>query len=291
MNRFSKLIPPNGSEEIVVGVFEVVVEVVAYGLLFMEFNCLNISLIPILIPFNGREEIVLGVGVVGVVVEVVLLDVPFVFDFVFLKFNCSNISVITALPNLGLFIRYWSPNGSEEYVLVVLAVAEVVVVKVVVVVNDVGVVKVVAVVNVVGEDVAFGLVFMKGFLIRYWSPNGSEGYVLVLLDVIVVVVNVVGVVFGFGLVFMKGFFIRYLIPNGNEEFVPVVVVVVNFVDVDVGFVFDLVFLEFNCSNISLLLIPPISSEEIVVVVVVELVEVVESVGGSGVLGVAVSICG
>ena len=188
---------------------------------------MNISLIPILIPFNGREEIVLGVGVV---VEVVLLDVPFVFDFVFLKFNCSNISVITALPNLGL-------------------------------------------------------------LIRYWSPNGSEGYVLVLLDVIVVVVNVVGVVFGFGLVFMKGFFIRYLIPNGNEEFVPVVVVVVNFVDVDVGFVFDLVFLEFNCSNISLLLIPPISSEEIVVVVVVELVEVVESVGGSGVLGVAVSICG
>ena len=288
MNRFSKLIPPNGSEEIVVGVFEVVVEVVAYGLLFMEFNCLNISLIPILIPFNGREEIVVGVGVV---VEVVLLDVPFVFDFVFLKFNCSNISVITALPNLGLLIRYWSPNGSEEYVLVVLAVAEVVVVKVVVVVNDVGVVKVVVIVNVVGEDVAFGLVFMKGFLIRYWSPNGSEGYVLVLLDVIVVVVNVVGVVFGFGLVFMKGFFIRYLSPNGNEEFIPVVVVVVNFVDVDVGFVFDLVFLEFNCSNISLLLIPPISSEEIVVVVVVELVEVVESVGGSGVLGVAVSICG
>ena len=288
MNRFSKLIPPNGSEEIVVGVFEVVVEVVAYGFLFMEFNCLNISLIPILIPFNGREEIVVGVGVV---VEVVLLDVPFVFDFVFLKFNCSNISVITALPNLGLLIRYWSPNGSEEYVLVVLAVAEVVVVKVVVVVNDVGVVKVVVIVNVVGEDVAFGLVFMKGFLIRYWSPNGSEGYVLVLLDVIVVVVNVVGVVFCFGLVFMKGFLIRYLSPNGNEEFVPVVVVVVNFVDVDVGFVFDLVFLEFNCSNISLLLIPPISSEEIVVVVVVELVEVVESVGGSGVLGVAVSICG
>ena len=279
MNRFSKLIPPNGSEEIVVGVFEVVVEVVAYGLLFMEFNCLNISLIPILIPFNGREEVVVGF------VEVVVLDVAFVFDLVFLKFNCSNISVITALPNLGLLIRYWSPNGSEEYVLVVLAVAEVVVVKVVVVVNDVGVVKVVAVVNVVGEDVAFGLVFMKGFLIRYLSPNGSEGYVLILLDVIVVVVNVVGVVFGFGLVFMKGFLIRYLSPNGSEEFV----VVVNFADV--GFVFDLVFLEFNCSNISLILIPPISSEEIVVVVVVELVEVVESVGGSGVLGVAVRITG
>ena len=279
MNRFSKLIPPNGSEEIVVGVFEVVVEVVAYGLLFMEFNCLNISLIPILIPFNGREEVVVGF------VEVVVLDVAFVFDLVFLKFNCSNISVITALPNLGLLIRYWSPNGSEEYVLVELAVAEVVVVKVVVVVNDVGVVKVVAVVNVVGEDVAFGLVFMKGFLIRYLSPNGSEGYVLILLDVIVVVVNVVGVVFGFGLVFMKGFLIRYLSPNGSEKFV----VVVNFVDV--GFVFDLVFLEFNCSNISLILIPPISSEEIVVVVVVELVEVVESVGGSGVLGVAVRITG
>ena len=277
MNRFSKLIPPNGSEEIVVGVFEVVVEVVAYGLLFMEFNCLNISLIPILIPFNGREEVVVGF------VEVVVLDVAFVFDLVFLKFNCSNISVITALPNLGLLIRYWSPNGSEEYVLVELAVAEVVVVKVVVVVNDVGVVKVVAVVNVVGEDVAFGLVFMKGFLIRYLSPNGSEGYVLILLDVIVVVVNVVGVVFG--LVFMKGFLIRYLSPNGSEKFV----VVVNFVDV--GFVFDLVFLEFNCSNISLILIPPISSEEIVVVVVVELVEVVESVGGSGVLGVAVRITG
>ena len=110
----------------------------------------------------------------------------FVFDLVFLKFNCSNISVITALPNLGLLIRYWSPNGSEEYVLVVLAVAEVVVVvKVVVVVNDVGVVKVVAVVNVVGEDVAFGLVFMKGFLIRYLSPNGSEGYVLVVIVAVV----------------------------------------------------------------------------------------------------------
>ena len=104
--------------------------------------------------------------------------------------------------------------------------------------------------------------------------------------IVVAVVNVLVVDVAFGLVFMKGFLIRYLSPNGNEEFVPVVVVVVNFVDVDVGFVFDLVFLEFNCSNISLILIPPISSEEIVVVVVVELVEVVESVGGSGVLGVA-----
>ena len=55
---------------------------------------------------------------------------------------------------------------------------------------------VVAVVNVLVVDVAFGLVFMKGFLIRYLSPNGSEGYVLVVVVAVVeaVVLIVVEVV-------------------------------------------------------------------------------------------------
>ena len=58
------------------------------------------------------------------------------------------------------------------------------------------VVEIVVVVNVLVVDVAFGLVFMKGFLIRYLSPNGSEGYVLLVVVAVVeaVVIIVVEVV-------------------------------------------------------------------------------------------------
>ena len=73
-------------------------------------------------------------------------------------------------------------------------VVEVAVVEAVVII----VVEVVVVVNVLVVDVAFGLVFMKGFLIRYLSPNGSEGYVLVVVvavveAVVIIVVEVVAV--------------------------------------------------------------------------------------------------
>ena len=70
-------------------------------------------------------------------------------------------------------------------------VVEVAVVEAVVII----VVEVVVVVNVLVVDVAFGLVFMKGFLIRYLSPNG---YVLVVVvavveAVVIIVVEVVAV--------------------------------------------------------------------------------------------------
>ena len=83
-------------------------------------------------------------------------------------------------------------------------VVEVAVVEAVVII----VVEVVVVVNVLVVDVAFGLVFMKGFLIRYLSPNGSEGYVLVVVvavveAVVIIVVEVVVVVCGCLLLFKQ----------------------------------------------------------------------------------------
>ena len=71
------------------------------------------------------------------------------------------------------------------------------------------VVEIVVVVNVLVVDVAFGLV--KGFLIRYLSPNGSEGYVLVVVvavveAVVIIVVEVVVVVCGCLLLFKQLYF-------------------------------------------------------------------------------------